>query len=174
MVEVKFFIDKVREMFDLNKRIELAEKVLQEMFDVPSHSWGAEQDGKFKRAYAKYIYYFDDDEKHFVGEDEEGVKYYVNYIEFKVVELDPHKFYYKDWYIERVFDRHPEIAYELWKDVEVHGLIWRLYVRVGLQKDDQKDVEEDGFEKTLEKYRKMDPEFVEWLGKICQTNRLIV
>jgi hypothetical protein len=110
----------------------------------------------------------------FIGEDNEGTKYYLDYIQFEVEEED--SIFYTDWYGERMYDEHPKIAFELWKDIEAHGLFWRLSVRVGLrsEKDDEKDVEEDGFEKALEKYRKMDPEFIKWLEKICQNDKLIV
>jgi hypothetical protein len=173
--DVQFFVNKVRELFDVSKRIELAEKVLKEVFDAPSHYWGTEEEGiykKCKRAYAKYIYRPDDDE--FIGEDNEGTKYYVDYIEFKVKEHN--SIFYTDWYGERMFDEHPKIVYELWKDIESHGLIWRLYVRVGLRnlQENEEDGEEDGFEKALEKYRKMDPEFIEWLQTICKTGRLVI
>jgi hypothetical protein len=172
--DVQFFVNKVRELFDVSQRIALAEKVLQEVFNVPVHSWGTEEEGiyrKRKRAYAKYIYRSDDD-KLFIGEDNEGTKYYVDYIEFKVIELD--SIFYTDWYGERTFDEHPKIVYEMWKDIEAYGLIWRLSVRVGLRSEKDNEVEEDGFEEALAKYQKRDPEFIEWLGKICETNRLII
>jgi len=147
VVDKKFLIDKVREVFDLNKRIELAEKVLQETFGVPPLEWGTERDWNCKRAYAKYVINYscnsDDDSEElvFIGEDEEA-RYYARYIEFKVMELHPGKYFYKDWEGDRVFDSHPEVIYELWKDIEAHGLVWRLYVRVGLCKELHKKIEE--------------------------------
>lgn len=137
-MDVRFFVDKVRELFDLSKRIELAEKVFQENFGVPPLQWGTVRGWNCRRAYAKYVVRFGDDlvddELIFVGEDEEA-KYYVSYIEFKVLEIDPRKYFYEDWEGDRVFDNHPEVVYELWKDIESYGLVWRLYMRVGLYKE---------------------------------------
>jgi hypothetical protein len=140
--DVQFFVNKVRELFDVSKRIELAERVLQEVFNVPVHSWGVRNEGIYrecKRAYAKYVYRYSDDELIFIGEDNEGTKYYLDYIQFEVEEDD--SIFYTDWYGERIYDEHPKIVYEMWKDIEAYGLIWRLSVRVGLRskKDDENE-----------------------------------
>ena len=176
--DVQFFVNKVRELFDVSQRIALAEKVLQEVFNVPPHSWGARDEGIYKKrkmAYAKYVYYLDDEL--FVGEDNEGISYYVDFIEFEVEELDPSHFYFEDWHGERIFDKHPKVVFEMWRDIEAYGLTWRLTVRVELRsekdnaynEEDNEEIEEDGFEEALEKYKRINPRVIEWLEEIYQT-----
>jgi hypothetical protein len=174
-MDVEFFVGKVRELFDVSKKVELAEKVLQEVFDASPHYWGVREEGiyqKCKRAYAKYVYHPDDEL--FIGEDNEGISYYVDFIEFEVKELDPNDFYFENWHGERIFDKHPKVIFELWKDIEAYGMMWRLSVRVELRSEKDNDNEEDGFEEALAKYQKKNPEFIEWLKEICETDRLIV
>jgi len=101
-----------------------------------------------ERPYARhafsYFYGPDDVEWIFVGEDNDGIEYYVNFIEFEVREINPSKFFYEEWSGHRITDKYyPDmLTYEFCKDVERYGLTWRLYVRIGLYKEDKEDKEE--------------------------------
>jgi hypothetical protein len=141
----EFIVNKVRELFDETVRLELAEKVMQEVFDVEPLEWDFEKNLRCKRPYVKYVEVFDQpDELIFIGEKDDG-KYYVERIEFIVREIDPRKFYYSDWKGFRIFDEYSDedssekLVFEIHKDIEKYGLCWRLTVRTIVDKFDETD-----------------------------------
>jgi len=141
MVSREFVVSKVREQFCQMISLELAEKILQEVFGVGPHYWGFEKDLTSKRPYAKHVEIIDQpSEEVFIGE-KDGKKYYIKGIEYIVRQIDPGKFYYSDWKGFRTFDECSEerIIFEFYKDIEKYGLYWRLTVRTIVDKFDETD-----------------------------------
>ena len=135
MVSREFVVSKVREQFCQMISLELAEKILQEVFGVGPHYWGFET----KKPYAKHVEIIEQpSEEVFIGE-KDGKKYYIKGIEYIVRQIDPRKFYYSDWRGFRTFDECSEekIVFEFYKDIEKYGLCWRLTVRTIVDKFDE-------------------------------------
>jgi hypothetical protein len=141
MINKEFIVSKVREQFCQMISLELAEKILQEVFGVGPHYWGFEKDLASKRPYAKHVEIIDEpSEEVFIGE-KDGKKYYIKGIEYIVCQIDPGKFYYSDWKGFRTFDKCSEekIVFEFYRDIEKYGSYWRLTIRVVLGEIDEFD-----------------------------------
>jgi hypothetical protein len=146
------FIDKARQVFDLYERKTLAKKIFKEVVGIDPIDVDSKKDPSccnkdYERVYARYIVsYFhspEDIEWILIGEDNEQNKYYANFFEIKIEEINP-KFYKKhqeDWWARKTFDEiyreMPVIEFE--KDIEKDGLTWRIIVRIGLYKDSEEE-----------------------------------
>jgi hypothetical protein len=137
----RLFIEKAREVVDLGEREKLVRRVFREVIGVEPFYVGTKEDhcNQCKRVMARYVIgYFhglDDIEWIFIGEGEDG-KYYANFMEFVVMEIDPRLYQYEEWWVHQTFDEYYKDmpVVEFCKDVEKYGLIWRIIVRLGLYK----------------------------------------
>jgi len=141
----EFFIDKAREVFDLNEREELVKRVFQEVIGIAPHYVGTKKDpsrcNKYEKVFARFVIdYFhgpedDDVEWILINENDEG-KFYANFLEFRVEEMNPKLlfgFKRQDWWGRKTED----LVIEFEKEVEMYGLCWRIIVRIGLYKESE-------------------------------------